>query len=150
MELVETSTRGENQFNHMFSGAVIVITITLAIFQLYTMNLGLKNHPSLVFLPFYQAGLVIYASIAGIVYFDEGDRGSMVESIPFISGILITVLGLVAFACSNDVVSDAEDSQGQDVNKVVDAQLYKSKQEKDSLLVLKGDEGEQNSIHAAY
>jgi len=80
---------------HPIWWVMTALLISVALIQLVVFNTGLEIHDAVTYVPIYQAGLSVYGSVAGGVYFEEFRNFTSVQMACFVGGVSLVDLGLL-------------------------------------------------------
>lgn len=94
-ELLSMTIKGENQFVYALTYFLIVFAAGFAVFQISYVSKGLEHFDAVLYLPIYNAFLIVLGIIAGSIYFNEIRDVSATSVALFSVGVLITLSGVL-------------------------------------------------------
>ena len=107
-EIVKSFLRGEHPYVHFEMYLLVLALIVCLVTQIHFLNGGLRYHDALSIVPTYQAYWIISGVLGGCVYFQEIKTYSLLQSLMFTLGILITIVGVVLLAQRKSTGLDKE------------------------------------------
>lgn len=115
VELVKTAIWGEgldsDAFHHFQTYVIIIGMATCLLFQITTLNGGLKRFDALVIIPVYQSFWILTSVLGGIMYFEEYRNMSRLHMTMFTIGGGVTIFGIMCLlTCESDGCVRSESS----------------------------------------
>ena len=119
VEILKSASTGGKDFQHPVTYLIIVAAIAFAVTQLKFLNRTLRMYNPLVAIPIYNAFMLLFGALSGIIYFEEFKDLGPLDYFLFPLGVAIMLGALILFAKRPiQLESDPIDSMVSDVSCV--------------------------------
>ncbi|RIA93854.1 magnesium transporter NIPA-domain-containing protein [Glomus cerebriforme] len=119
----------DNQFKDLLSWAILFITISTAIGQVYWISMGLKKYDALLQVPIFYCNWSLFDIIGGGVYYDEFRNFQSTTYVGFILGVSLIFFG-VSLLSKRLAKLTKEEEKLKEIQKKWEQEMKKKKMNK--------------------